>query len=200
MRKFLPIVAFGVALVATIVFVAHLNKDYDARAHHYSAKCVDGGEQVAGTGSGSLVCEVHNDQEAQEGQPKVAWWHVLITWPEGITTWAVILTLGAIIWQAFLMRKHAEHFEKLARVTNRQARIQAAAMQQWIEIEPIAVVSPRVPTDPLEVTLQFELLNRTAYLFTVKKIITTAANGAGPAQTFTVQPGTPIRVNGGYRL
>jgi hypothetical protein len=141
-RKFLPIVAVVVALIAIIGFVAHLNKDYDARAHRYSAKCVDGSEQSAGAGAGSLVCEVHDGHEAEDGKPNVAWWHVLITWPEGITTWAVILTLGAITWQAFLMRLHADHFEKLAEATKTQAEHFLASERAWITAEAVNFEEP----------------------------------------------------------
>lgn len=130
MRKSLLMLAVVVALIAAIVFVAHLNKDYDARGHHYRAKCADSSPQAAGVHS--FVCEADDDNEAEESQPKVGWWHILITWPEGITTWAVILTLGAITWQAFLMRKHAEHFEMLAGATNKQADHVAASERAWI--------------------------------------------------------------------
>jgi len=35
-------------------------------------------------------------------------WHKLIAWPEGITTWAIMLTLGAIVWQTWETRKAAK--------------------------------------------------------------------------------------------
>ncbi len=35
-------------------------------------------------------------------------WHKLVSWPEGITAWAILLTLGAIIWQAWETRKAAK--------------------------------------------------------------------------------------------
>lgn len=35
-------------------------------------------------------------------------WHKLLSWPEGITAWAILLTLGAIIWQAWETRRSAE--------------------------------------------------------------------------------------------
>lgn len=119
MRKLLPIIAL-IALITAVIFMARCNKDYDASGHRYSAKCVDGSEQVAGPTS--LVCEVDNGQEAQDGKSGAAWWHVLLTWPEGITAWALILTLGVITWQAFLMRQHADHFRELAKETAASAK------------------------------------------------------------------------------
>jgi hypothetical protein len=129
MRKYLPIVA-AVALIIAVVFVARYNKDYDASGKGYDAKCVDASEPS--TGVGSFVCTIQPGQEAQNGKSGSAWWHILLTWPEGITTWAVILTLGAITWQAFLMRKHAEHFEKLAGATHKQANHMVASERAWI--------------------------------------------------------------------
>jgi hypothetical protein len=41
----------------------------------------------------------------EEGANSLEGWHRLVTWPEGITTWAIILTLAAIVWQAILTRK-----------------------------------------------------------------------------------------------
>ena len=35
------------------------------------------------------------------------WWYVLVAWPEGITTWAVIATGGFIAWQGYETRKAA---------------------------------------------------------------------------------------------
>ena len=35
-------------------------------------------------------------------------WRRLVTWPEGITAWAIMLTLGAIVWQAWETRKAAK--------------------------------------------------------------------------------------------
>ena len=38
--------------------------------------------------------------ETNDGKDKPQEWHKLVTWPEGIGTWALILTLGGILWQA----------------------------------------------------------------------------------------------------
>ncbi len=48
---------------------------------------------------------------AEEGPTRsdyLPWWYVLIAWPEGITTWAVIATGFMIAWQSAETRKAAE--------------------------------------------------------------------------------------------
>jgi hypothetical protein len=45
--------------------------------------------------------------KADDGKDKPQGWHKLVTWPEGIATWALILTLGAIVWQAIVGRAAA---------------------------------------------------------------------------------------------
>lgn len=49
------------------------------------------------------------------------WWYVLFTWPEGITTWAIIATGFAILWQGNETRRAAE-------ATFRQADIARKAL------------------------------------------------------------------------
>jgi hypothetical protein len=44
-------------------------------------------------------------EQPRENKPQG--WHKLVTWPEGITAWAILFTLGAIIWQAVETRKAA---------------------------------------------------------------------------------------------
>lgn len=38
--------------------------------------------------------------QTDESKDKPQGWHKLVTWPEGVATWALMLTLAAIVWQA----------------------------------------------------------------------------------------------------
>lgn len=48
----------------------------------------------------------NHDQQKTEDGPQG--WHKLVTWPEGITAWAIILTLISISYQSYWTRKAAE--------------------------------------------------------------------------------------------
>lgn len=51
------------------------------------------------------------NQNAGDSSPQ---WHKFVTWPESWTAWAIIVTLGAFIWQGCLMRGHSKHLRSLA--------------------------------------------------------------------------------------
>jgi hypothetical protein len=64
-------------------------------------------------------------EQPRENKPQG--WHKLVAWPEGITAWAIMLTLGAIIWQALETRKAA--------IAARDSiKLQETAYYQWVEI------------------------------------------------------------------
>lgn len=49
-----------------------------------------------------------SQNECQDPKKYMPWWYVLIAWPEGITVWAILATLGAIIWQSNETRRAAD--------------------------------------------------------------------------------------------
>jgi hypothetical protein len=53
-------------------------------------------------------------QQKEHSAEEMQWWNKFVTWPEGITAWALIFTLFAIAWQACLMQIHAKHLRSLA--------------------------------------------------------------------------------------
>jgi hypothetical protein len=55
----------------------------------------------------------------QTSEAKTDGWRKFVTWPEGIVTWAIILTLGAIIWQAIETRRAANASERAVIATLR---------------------------------------------------------------------------------
>jgi hypothetical protein len=43
--------------------------------------------------------------QTDDSKNKPQGWHKLVTWPEGVATWALLFTLGAILWQAVETRR-----------------------------------------------------------------------------------------------
>lgn len=66
-------------------------------------------------------------KEAQSRKDYSPWWYVLVAWPEGITTWAIIATGLVIAWQSNETRNAAQ-------ASWMSIRLQEAGMQQWIEV------------------------------------------------------------------
>jgi hypothetical protein len=84
----------------------------------------------------------------QPREHKPQGWHKLVAWPEGITAWAIMLTLGAIIWQAWETRKAAEAAAKGANAAKDGVAVSMNAERAWIidQASPIASLPhPGIP-------------------------------------------------------
>jgi hypothetical protein len=145
-------------------------------------KCVQPSEPPSTTNS--LTCKINPSQNAEDGHAKSQWWSVLIAWPEGITAWLLFITLVGILWQAWETRKAAQSAE-------RQIGLQSIAMSQWVNVEPIRTVTPPTFQNPIEVVLEFQVLNKTDYLLTVRKIEAEVFYG-GKARIFKVSGSDPV--------
>ena len=55
-------------------------------------------------------------------------WHKLVIWPEGIATWALILTLAAIVWQAI-------ESGNATRAMRESTDMQAIGFVQWVDLK-----------------------------------------------------------------
>ncbi len=75
-------------------------KDQQIRVK-YKRECQEHMAEVAADGGDPLS----SADDCKNPEDYMPWWDVLVAWPEGITTWAILLTLGAISWQAFEARK-----------------------------------------------------------------------------------------------
>lgn len=99
---------------------------YDAASHDYDIQCHQ--PSVPSGASPSLVCAIQQSGKAEDGKKNPPWWYVLIAWPDGITAWAVLLTLAAIVWQAVQTKKAAQ-----AALLNAQAVLNSE--RPWILME-----------------------------------------------------------------
>ena len=54
------------------------------------------------------MCTVHSGHNTEQGNSSSHWWNVLFAWPEGITAWLLLGTLGAILWQSFATAESAK--------------------------------------------------------------------------------------------
>ncbi len=86
--------------------------------------------------------------------------------PVWINLVLVVVALGTGIvigWQAWETRKAAE-------ASNRSIILQEAALRQWVNIVPLGIGISRTLKNPCEVSVQFEIQNRTDYLVTIKRV------------------------------
>jgi hypothetical protein len=97
-------VVIGAAIgftVAAVFFVAsqqhHASEKYKAHHEEYCAAVEHTAEQ-------NKACE----EEGASARDYLPWGYILVSWPEGITTWAIIFTGFAIVWQSWETRRAAE--------------------------------------------------------------------------------------------
>lgn len=115
-------------------------------------------------GAASAVAdENHSQENIQDSKWDSIGWSGFFRWPNGTTAWAIILTLIAIAWQSDETRKAAESSEK-------QITLQSAALRQWVNVVPLGISIPPTLKNPCEITVQFEIQNKTDYLVTIKGV------------------------------
>jgi hypothetical protein len=66
------------------------------------------------------------------GIAKPAGWHKFVTWPEGITAWAVILTLAAIAWQSMATARAAVATENAVKTADLAYKLQDATAKRQL--------------------------------------------------------------------
>jgi len=93
----------GAALIAGAIVL--MSYEEHRSSIEYQRECQ---EHSASIGTTSPKQKAPSAEECQDPKDYMPWWYVLVAWPEGVTAWLLILTLGAIVWQAWETRKAAE--------------------------------------------------------------------------------------------
>lgn len=103
----------GVAIVfGCAVFVSH---QYERARSQCAKQCEAVHPRLASLSAAADDCS-RCEQEAERHLPR---WYRLFAWPEGVTTWAVLLTLLAIAEQTYHTRRAAEATELSVRASDR---------------------------------------------------------------------------------
>jgi hypothetical protein len=121
------LIAAGATLIVAIILVAVYYQKDDASSEGYNVECVQPSQPPSA--AASLTCKIYSGQNAEQRKPGPPWWHKLLAWPEGITAWLLLLTLGAVVWQSEETKKSAQ-----AALLNAQAVINAE--RAWITVTP----------------------------------------------------------------
>ena len=115
----------GGALIVASILMAVYYQQRNAVYEGYDIKCIQSSDPSST--STSLTCAIRPSKNTEERKPGPQWWNVLIAWPNGITAWLLLLTLGAIVWQAWLTRRQAEHMGEQTWILKQSADISKGA-------------------------------------------------------------------------
>ena len=158
------------AVVAIVMVVAKQHYATSNYEHDRRVWCDSG----APTAEQKASCP----DEGPQRKEYLPWWYVLVTWPEGIQTWAIIATGAVVAWQSFESRRAAS-------ASMKQARLQEAGMRQWVELDGWSS-SEQFPGGVF-IKVDFSVSNPTNFLITLQ-------HGA-----FSIQSDPPVHSTFIYR-
>jgi hypothetical protein len=203
MLKSLRILAGAILVVAAILVAVYYQQRY-AVGKGYDIKC----EQSSNPSSAanSLACVIYPSQNTEDAHPNPQWWNVLLAWPEGITAWLLLLTLGGIAWQAWETRKAAE-------ASQRSLLVQEAEFFQWLDMGDWSFeqdpqtnwtssgYKETTPTGPMKARISFSLANNTSRKLFVRYVRTTLIIGADRDHcAFATEEATEVPPKNEYKV
>lgn len=99
-----------------------------------------------------------------DSKDKPRGWHKLVTWPEGIATWALILTLAAIVWQAI-------ESGNATRAMRESTDMQAIGFVQWIDLKNWRSDYPTpIAEGGFKIGIFFDIVNATEFPMTLEMV------------------------------
>jgi len=137
MQKWLAMIFGGLIVFSAIIFMSKYDQMHYAEDKDYAIKCTQSSDPFTIAGEFSCIADNHHNHD--EGKPDPPWWDEFFAWPEGITALLIMLTLGAIIWQAWETRKAAD-------AARDSIRIQEAEYFQWVDVGNWSI-KPDTPID-----------------------------------------------------
>jgi hypothetical protein len=162
MWKYLLICAFFLGMA---VFVARQD-ERAAQKRTQNAKHLDNCTVIAKADTEHPQENVENTERDTPG------WYGFFRWPNGTTTWAIILTFLAIVWQSSETRKSAD-------AARDSIKLQELGYTQWVNLQNWRVSNfGPVTSDGVHVNVNFDIINPTKLPLTVTKVTVLPAIGA----------------------
>jgi len=173
-----------VVILGCCVYVSR--KDQEAR-DEYEQKCSQFNASALPPSGHQEDC----DKGAEDAARHLPRWYRVFSWPEGMTTWAILLTLLVIAEQTNQTKRAALATEESVGAIRRQTDIQAAGMRQWVDVEVLGCRPAKrhfAPKNPkFAVDISFEAVNNTANVLTVRKIETIVDMTPDESEVFIVE-------------
>lgn len=95
---------WGTAVLAIAVIVAMAGQ-YEKARRKYQRECQSEVSRIFATHPTNNQASPNECKDAKEYMP---WGYILISWPDGVTVWALLATLGTIIYQSYQTRRSAD--------------------------------------------------------------------------------------------
>lgn len=123
--KFALAVSIAVGAITLVTYEEHKASD------KYQRDCQSHVASITSAGNNNNANRADQCQDPKQYMP---WWYVLMAWPDGITAWALLATLCAIIWQSNETRRAAKATEDSVKASRDSLKVQEAEFVQWVDI------------------------------------------------------------------
>jgi hypothetical protein len=133
LKRLMMFLKLTLAIAVIVGAIAFVTYEEHKAGDKYQRDCQNRASEVSSAQDGN---NAQGQDECQDSKKYMPWWYVLIAWPDGIAVWAVLATLGAIIWQSIETRRAAQ-----ASLLNAQALINAE--RPWLLVTVQEVPGPR---------------------------------------------------------
>jgi len=179
-KKVLEFRFWIIGFIGCAVFVSFMAYQQHRAAEKYKDHRAEYCAALVGTAEQKKACV----EERTNSAYYLPWRYELFSWPEGITTWAIILTGFAIAWQSSETRKSAN-------AALRSVKVQESGMGQWVDVDPLGCYIQTPPAGkrdfPFTINLLFEAVNNTNNTFDIQKIVTEIGMLPYEREVFTVE-------------
>ena len=203
----LPWVIGCAVIVGAIVLVA--------RQHHAATEKYEAAREERCASSFPFDSEKQETCKHERDGPGnyLPWGYELVAWPEGITAWLLLATLGGIFWQAKSTQQSVD-------AVRRSVEVQEAEFVQWVDMGDCAIEYDRAVYQlgrshvsgtpamqvcghpgPMKMRFSFPLLNNTTRPLFIKSVRTVLTIGPQKTiKTFLTEEGKLVPPKDEYRL
>jgi hypothetical protein len=131
-------------------------------------------EQPAAKNASTRGTAISNDRHSPKDAKNSEWylprWYRLFAWPDGITTWAVLLTLLAIAEQTHQTAKAAQATKASSEAMLKSVELQSLAYKQWVDVTKWKTAFVRDEKNGKYLRIQFDIVNPTNFPLTISQI------------------------------
>lgn len=203
----LPWVIGCAVIVGAIVLVA--------RQHHAATEKYEAAREERCASSFPFDSEKQETCKHERDGPGnyLPWGYELVAWPEGITAWLLLATLGGIFWQAKSTQQSVD-------AVRRSVEVQEAEFVQWVDMGDCAIEYDRAVYQlgrshvsgtpamqvcghpgPMKMRFSFPLLNNTTRPLFIKSVRTVLTIGPQKTiKTFLTEEGRLVPPKDEYRV
>ena len=130
-KRFAVLGGWLVAVGLVVAAVAGMTREYEYARGKYQLEC-ESRVSMAGMARAETATRAEYCRDPSSYMP---WWYLLVAWPEGVTVWALLATLAAIVYQGYQTRRAADAAAESSDAAFRQIQMMKDKERARIEVK-----------------------------------------------------------------